>query len=138
MRQWACPDCGRKFGHARQSHECTPGSGLAAYLAGQPAARRATYEAVLAVLRKLGEIDVDPVRVGIMIKRARTFCELRPKRDAVELSFKLSRPLESPRVRRTIRSSTHRFAHFVHLHDAAEVDAEIAQWLAEAWLASPD
>ena len=34
-----------------------------------------------------------------MIKRARTFCELRPRRNAVELSFKLSQPLSDARIR---------------------------------------
>jgi hypothetical protein len=93
---------------------------------------------VLKRLSKLGPVDIDPVHVGIMIKRSRTFCELRPKRDAVELSFKLSRPLADPRIRRTVRSSTHRQAYFVHLRSPEDVDEVIVGWLAEAYMASPE
>ena len=73
---------------------------------------------------------------GIMVKRARTFCELRPRRDAVELCFKLSRPIADRRIRKRIQSSTHRTAHFVDLRSAEDVDAQIREWLTEAWLDS--
>ncbi len=134
---WTCPDCGRRFGRARQSHTCDPGQSVEAYLADQPEERRATYRAALVAIRELGDVDIDPVSVGIMVKRARTFCELRPRRDAVELSFKLSRELASPRVRKTVRSSVHRRAHFVDLRAPEDVDDEIRAWLAEAYLDSP-
>ncbi len=137
MAQWICPDCGRRFGRARQSHQCERGLSVEGYLALQPEERRDTYRAVLLVLEELGELDVDPVKVGIMVKRARTFCELRPRKGAVELSFKLSRPLGHPRIRKTISSSVHRRAHFVDLRSPEEVDDQIREWLAEAWLDSP-
>ena len=108
------------------------------YLHEQPPAHRPIYKAVLRALSRLGEIDVDPVRVGIMIKRARTFCELRPKRSDVELSFKLSRPLASPRIFRTVRCSTHREAHFIHLQSPGDVDAEVLSWITESYLESSD
>jgi len=111
--------------------------GLEDYLAEQPEERRATYRAVLALLEGIGQVDVDPVEVGIMIKRARTFCELRPRRGAVELSFKLSRPVASGRIRKRVTISANRAAFFVDLESADEVDDEIREWLAEAWLASP-
>jgi hypothetical protein len=132
-KQWRCADCGRSFGRANQSHQCDPALSLEQYLAKQPAERRSTYEAVLRVLRKLGPVDIDPVGVGIMVKRARTFCELRPRRNAVELSFKLSEPLAHPRIRRVVRSSVHRLAYFVDLASAADVDAQIRSWLAESY-----
>lgn len=137
MGQWLCPRCERHFGRANQSHQCVPALTLEQYLDAQPPERRATYKAVLKVLSKLGPVDIDPVRVGIMIKRARTFCELRPRRDAVELSFKLSRPLADPRIRKTIHSSVHRQVHFLDLRSPQDVDARIAGWLAEAYQQSP-
>ncbi len=87
-------------------------------------------------LSKLGPLDIDPVNVGIMVKRARTFCELRPRRGAVELSFKLSRPLADPRIRKTIRSSVHRIVHFVDLRSPRDVDRQIVGWLAQSYQSS--
>ena len=138
MAQWLCALCGRHFGRANQSHQCDPALTLAAYLDRQPPELRSTYNAVLKELAKLGPLDIDPVSVGIMIKRARTFCELRPRRDAVELSFKLSQPLADPRIRRTVNSSTHRRAHFVDLHSPRDVDKQLVTWLARSYAQSRD
>jgi hypothetical protein len=138
VAQWTCPVCRRRFGHPRQSHVCEPGLTLEQYLERQPPAQRPVYRAVLRALTKLGELDIDPVEVGIMIKRHSTFCELRPKRGAVELAFKLSRPLASPRIRRTLRVSTHRTAYVLLLTSAREVDAELRSWLVESYLDSPE
>ena len=107
------------------------------YLATQPAERHATYRAVLEVLAGFEDVDIDPVGVGILVKRARTFCELRPRRDCVQLSFKTSRPLGDPRIRKSIQTSANRAAHFVDLFGPEDVDEQVKQWLAEAWLDSP-
>jgi hypothetical protein len=138
MAQWLCPWCRRHFGQPNQSHKCRPGLTLEEYLAAQPAEFRSTYRAVLQQLSKLGPVDIDPVSVGIMVKRNRTFCELRPRRDAVELSFKLSEPLADRRIRKTIHSSVHRQVHFVDLKSPRDVDRQIVAWLTKAYAHSRD
>ena len=137
MAQWLCLGCRRKFGRANQSHVCAPALTLEQYLQAQPETLRSTYRAVLKALAKLGPLDVDPVGVGIMVKRTRTFCELRPRRDAVELSFKLSEPLSDPRIRKTLRSSTHRRAYFLNLRSPKDVDRQLLDWLALSYRESP-
>ena len=107
------------------------------FLADQPEQWHPVYQAVLGLLYEIGEVTVDPVAVGILVKRRGTFCELRPKKSAVELSFKLNDRVSHPRIRRRVKASTHRTAHFVWLRDVDEVDDQIRAWLAEAWLASP-
>ena len=138
-QQWRCPRCRRSFGHPNQSHVCAPALALDEYLVRQPAEHAVLYRAALARLAAVseGDLDVDPVNVGIMVKRARTFCELRPKRNGVELSFKLSREIADPRIRRVLRSSTHRIAYFVLLRSPEDVDDQLAGWLAESYLDSP-
>jgi len=51
----------------------------------------ATRTAVLATLHEVGDVVVDPVGVGILIKREGSFCELRPKKSAVECAFEPTR-----------------------------------------------
>ena len=137
MAQWLCSECGRRFGRANQSHECSPALTLDQYLERQPKEQRGTYRAVLELLSSFGPVDIDPVDVGIMVKRRSTFCELRPKRGHVELSFKLSRPLAHPRIARHVRPSSHREVYFVHLRSRADVDATLKGWLAESYATSP-
>ena len=80
---------------------------------------------------------VDPVDVGIMLKRTRTFAEVRTKKNAVVLGLLLSRVVEHPRITRTIKTSANRAAHFVDLVRVEDLDGEVRAWLTEAFLDSP-
>ncbi len=99
---------------------------------------RPIFEAVARHVERVGTITIEPLSVGILFKRSSTFAELRPKRDRVELSFMLSRPLEHPRIARTWKGPGERRAFFIKIRDAAEVDDEIKDWLTEAYLQSPE
>ncbi len=110
---------------------------LQSFLAAQPKERRGTYRAAVGFLKKLGPLVIEPVEIGILVKRSGTFCELRPRKDSVELSFKLGRCMKHPRVRRTVRMSANRTVHFVRLERAEDFDDEIREWLAESYLDAP-
>jgi Domain of unknown function (DUF5655) len=134
---WVCPACGRSFGRVNQSHGCAPGTTVDEFFADRRPADRAIYEALERHLAGLGPHVVEAVGVGIMLKRHRTFAELRPKRDRLELGFLLSRVLGHPRVRRTIPLSANRTAHLVDLCTPDDVDDEVLAWLTEAYDSSP-
>lgn len=104
------------------------------WFVGRPAEHRAIYEAVADHLRAVGPIVVDAADVGILIKRTRTFAELRPKRGGLALSIILSRPLAHPRITRTVRASTKRTAYFVELTHPEDVDDDVRGWLTESYL----
>jgi hypothetical protein len=133
---WTCQRCGRRFGRPRQSHTCAPALSVEEYFATGPESERPIYEAVVAHLEQLGPLVVEAVQVGILFKRARTFAELRPRRDRVVLSLLLPRDLADRRVSRTLPVGR-RFAHFVELRAAGEVDEVVRGWLTEAYLSSP-
>jgi hypothetical protein len=119
---------------------CAPAMTADEYFDGRPPAFRRVYDAVIAHLERVGPIAVDVVEVGVLIKRARTFAELRPRRDRFVLSVLLSRAVEHPRIRRTVRRAQtgDRAAHFIDLRDEGDVDDEVRGWLAEAYLSSPE
>ena len=133
---WTCPDCRRSFGRRNQSHGCAPSGTVADYFADRPRALRSTYDAIERVVRRLGG-RVDAVTACIMFKRARTFAEVRAKRDRIVLCFLLSRELVDDRVAKRLRVSAHRTAHFVELASRTDVDRDIRDWLAEAYACSP-
>ncbi|MGI9149617.1 MAG: DUF5655 domain-containing protein [Chloroflexota bacterium] len=107
------------------------------YFATARAFERPIFEAVSEHLERVGPLQVEAVRVGILFKRQRTFAELRPKRDRVVLSVLLSRPLRHPRIARTWHGRGQRMAYFVDLRGPAEVDEDVRDWLTEAYLSSP-
>ena len=129
---WSCPACGREFARPR-SHVCAPALSFEAYLAGRPAAERPVYEGVRAYLEALGPLIVEPVDVGIFFKGQRNFVEVRPKARWIDITFGLNRPLESPRISRTMRSRTARTYYAVRVTAAADIDDELKAWLTESY-----
>lgn len=134
---WVCPDCGRRFGRAVQSHECSPALSLDDYFATADDRERPIFDAVLAHLDALGEVHIEPVAVGIFLKRDRSFVELRPMRKWVALSFPMPRRIEHPRIARKPVLAGSRWYHVVNVQDFNQVDGEVLDWLTEAWHALP-
>lgn len=132
---WTCPSCGRRFGVARQGHDCAPGLTLEEYFSTGPAHERPVFEAVHAHLVTLGEIVVEPVAVGIFFKRGRTFAQLRPMTRWVALWLVLARTVEDPRIVRKGTQGT-RHGHVVNLRTPDDVDDVVRGWLTEAWEAA--
>jgi hypothetical protein len=131
---WTCPRCDRAFGRANQSHVCLPVVSVDEYFAGRPPYEREVYDAVVGHLRSVGTVDVEAATVGILVKRRRTFVELRPKKKWVELSVLLARPIDDPRVTRRIVVSRSRFAYFFRLRNSADVDNDLRELLTESCL----
>ncbi|MDT7713781.1 MAG: hypothetical protein QOG46_2684 [Pseudonocardiales bacterium] len=134
---WVCPDCGRRFGRAVQSHECTPALSLDDYFATADERERPIFDAVLAHLDSLGDVHVEPVAVGIFLKRDRSFVELRPMTKWVALSFPFPHRIQSPRISRKPVLAGSRWYHVVNLQDSDEFDDDVRDWLTEAWHTLP-
>ncbi len=130
---WTCPACGREFGK-RQSHVCAPALSADAYFGARPPVERAIFEAVREHLEGLGPVIVEPVGVGILFKRRRTFVELRPKTRWVALSFGLNYRREHPRITSTVRTPTGRTYHGIRVTSPVDIDAEVRQWLTESYV----
>jgi Domain of unknown function (DUF5655) len=134
---WVCSECGRRFGRAGQSHECSPALTLDDYFATADERERPIFDAVLRHLDSLGEVHVEPVAVGIFLKRDRSFVELRPMTKWVALSFPFSRRIESVRIARKPVLAGSRWYHVLNLRDAGDVDDEVRDWLTAAWHTLP-
>ncbi len=134
MPAWTCPDCQRRFRRTGQSHECAPAMTLADYLATAPPHEPPVVEAVLSHLHELGPVHVEPVSVGVFLKRAQSFAELRPKVRWEAVALRMPRRIESDRIARRPGG----LWHVVNVRTAEEVDDQLRDWLTEAYLATPD
>jgi hypothetical protein len=81
---------------------------------------------------------VEPVSVGIFLKRARTFAELRPLLRWVELSFALGHPVQHPRIVKKVVVYHGRCHHAAQLRSPEDLDDQLRGWLTEAYLAAPE
>jgi Domain of unknown function (DUF5655) len=137
MASWTCPSCGRLFGRRNQSHECEPAMTLEEYFSTGPARERPIFDAVLEHLESVGPVQVEPVAVGIFIKRERSFIELRPKKNWVAMSFPLSRVIDHPKIARKVRTGARTY-HFVNLRTPDDLDDDVRSWLTESYVEAAD
>jgi hypothetical protein len=135
---WTCTACGRTFARRGQGHECAPAMTLEEYFATGPARERPIFEAVLAHLQPLGPVYVEPVSVGIFLKRPGRIAQLRPATRWVDLSFSLDRKESHPRIVRKPVSYGGRWYHVARLEGPEDLDDRLRGWLTEAYLAAPE
>lgn len=130
---WTCPQCDRSFG-ARRAHVCEPGLPVDYWLAERPDGQREAAAAIIELARAIEGVTVEAVNVGVLIKRARTIVELRPKAKWLQLSVIARRPLAASARAEVARVVTwgSLTAYFVRLTTAAQIDRAMRAWLRAA------
>jgi hypothetical protein len=107
------------------------------YFSTGPPHERPIFEAVMRHLDEVGPVHVEPVSVGIFLKRARTFAELRPRQRWVALSFSLPHPVHHPTITRKVMLYGSRYWHVANLRTPDDLDDRLRDHLTEAYLTSP-
>jgi hypothetical protein len=130
---WRCPRCGRTFANRGQTHTCAPLGDLGSYFAGSEPAVRATFDAVLEVVRALGPVEVLPERSRIALHRRMSFAAFVPRRRWLDGHVVLAERLGSPRFRKVEVYSPRNVVHTFRLMSPDDVDAEVAGWLVAAY-----
>jgi hypothetical protein len=138
MAGWRCPKCDRLFRRPGQSHECFPAMSLEDYFSTGPPHERPVFEAVRVHLDTVGPYVVEPVSVGIFLKRSQTFAELRPMQKWVALSFALPREVRHRTITRKVMSYGNRYYHVLNIRSPEDFDDDVLGWLTEAYHLSPD
>lgn len=110
---------------------------LEEYFSTGPAHERPVFDALMAHLRQVGPVHVEPVSVGIFLKRSRTFAELRPMTKWVALSFSLPRRAGHSLIKRKVVQYNGRYYHVANVARAEDLDADLLALLTEAYLSSP-
>lgn len=108
------------------------------YFATGPDRERPIFDAVMAHLDTVGPVHVEPVSVGIFLKRAQTFAQLRPMQKWIALSFSLRHQVRHERITRRAIPHGGRYYQVVNLRDADDLDDDIRGWLTEAYLDAPE
>jgi hypothetical protein len=110
---------------------------LEAYFSTGPAHERPVFDEVMRHLDTVGPVHVEPVSVGIFLKRARTFAELRPMQHWVALSFSLTRRVQHARIVRKPIEYRGRYFLVANVRGADDLDDDLRGWLTQAYLDSP-
>jgi len=110
---------------------------LEEYFSTGPPHERPVFEAVMRHLDAVGPVHVEPVSVGILLKRAQTFAQLRPTDRWVALHFSLGRPVHHDRIIRKVINYGGRYHHVANVRTLEDVDDRLCGFLTEAYLSSP-
>jgi len=92
-----------------------------------------TFEALLQAARRSGLVTVLPGKTRIAFQVRMSFAAFTLRPHWVDGHVVLARRLESPRFRRIDLISPRNQVHVFRLQEPSEVDAEVEQWLAEAY-----
>ena len=130
---WTCPACGRSFSNRNQTHACGPLGDLDRLFEGCAPQVRGCFDAVLTAARRVGPLTVLPERTRVAFQVRMSFAAFQPRRRWLDGHVVLARELPSPRFRRIEVFSARNVLHAFRLHAPAEVDDEVAAWLAEAY-----
>ena len=129
---WTCPRCGRSFANRNQQHACGP-LDLERHLAGRDPEVLAIFERLVELAERNGPVTVLPEKTRIAFQVRMSFAAFTLRRHWVDGHVVLARRLEHPRFRRVETFSPRNHLHQFRLERLAEVDEEVAAWLAEAY-----
>jgi hypothetical protein len=104
------------------------------YFSTGPSFERPVFDAVLAHLRGLGEPFIEPVSVGVFVKRDGVgVLQLRPMTKWVALCLFMPRSIADRRIARKPIVAGRAVYHVVNLRVADDVDDTVRGWISEAW-----
>lgn len=133
VTSWVCPDCGRQFKHKNQAHSCVRLDPDDHFFDKDPKVKE-TYDKLLREVKKFGNVNVSPVKIGVMLKAPSTFVAVKPKKMWTDLEFILDEEINEFPVHRTFRYTKGRFAHFVRLDGPNDVSKKLLGWLKRSYL----
>src|SRR5882724_11204040 len=116
----------------------TPANGftLDSHFQGKDITVRQIYDRLLKATGKFGPLSEEPKKTSIHLMNQTAFAGVATRKSVLVLTIKSDRKLSSPRIHKSEQTSANRFHHEVKLTSAAEVDAELVQWLKDAYALS--
>lgn len=97
------------------------------------AAVRATYDALLRVARRFGDVVEEPKKTSIHLVAHSAFAGVATRRNKLVLTLKSAVEVENRRVAKCEKLSANRWHFDVHLESPHDVDATVAAWLRSAY-----
>lgn len=127
-----CPRCGRTFARKGQSHSCVSRK-LDEHFRGRDPHLRGIFDEIVRRLRKLGRVEVDPVKTSINLTARHHFAAVTVRGTFLRLGFLSEERIDDPRIVHIERLGPRKFGHSVVLESVADLDDVVMGWLATAY-----
>jgi Domain of unknown function (DUF5655) len=130
---WTCPVCGQRFVSRNLPHSCQI-VGLDEFFAGSAPELRELFELYAAAARENGPVTVNATKSRVALQVRMRFAGIqRPRKRYLLASFLRTTPLDSPRFTRVDYIPPYYYVHQLRLDEPSDIDAELRDWLAEAY-----
>jgi hypothetical protein len=129
---WECPTCRRRFAKARQWHSCET-KRLEEHFRGRDPELRGVFDELVRRLRRLGPVEVDPVKTSINLSARHHFGAVTVRGNFLRLGFLSDHRIEDRRIVHVERLGPAKFGHSVVLESVGDLDRVVMDWLAEAY-----
>lgn len=130
--QWTCPDCGRSFANANQSHACVTLTLNDVLLDATPLAVE-LYRAVESALRDCGDYRIHPQKTRIAFITTMSFAGVRLANRWIDLDFITASPIDDERIRRVVLYGPTSFGNTVRISAQEDIDDALRGWLGLAY-----
>jgi Domain of unknown function (DUF5655) len=94
---------------------------------------REIYDTLLAVAGRFGEVRQEPKKTSIHLARRTAFAGVVTRRDALILTLKSAANITDTRILRAEQTSANRWHLELRLTTAADVDAQVREWIQAAY-----
>lgn len=94
---------------------------------------KATYDRLLTALREFGPVHEAPKKGSIHLDNTSGFAGVSTRKNYFLLHFRTDYKIEHPRITKIEQHSARRFMHTVQLRAEVEIDAELLEWLKDAY-----
>jgi hypothetical protein len=97
------------------------------------AAVRATYDALLRVARRFGDVVEEPKKTSIYLVADSAFAGVATRRTKLVLTIKSPTEMKNPRIAKCEKLSANRWHFELYLGSPKDVDADVEAWLRRAY-----
>jgi hypothetical protein len=118
---------------AGEAHVADTSSSVELHFAGRVPTVRAIYDRIVRAARGFGPVEEDPKKTSIHLNRKSAFAGVATRKDALLLTLKSARDVDSPRITKRDQVSKSRWHLELRLTDPAQVDPELVAWLREGY-----
>jgi Domain of unknown function (DUF5655) len=94
------------------------------------------YQHLLKHVRLFGPVKEDPKKTSIHLNNVTAFAGVATRKNAIILTIKSDKDIDSPRIHRSEQASARRFHHEIRLTEPSDVNAELIRWLKKAYALS--
>lgn len=129
---WICPKCNRPFRNTNQAHSCVKIAATDLFK-GKPDIIKETYDKLVEVVNKIGEVKVTAVKSAIFFKTKSTYIEIKPRKEYLFIAFYLDKEVKEFPISRTLQLSKNRVVHVVHLGTPSDINKQLIDWLKQSY-----